>query len=98
MPPSGINNTMRAMMGATKRFVDQSIPRATDGTGTNIAYTLSYPVTPTALVDGMTFLVRFDKTCGAAPTLNVNLLGAKPLYKWFQNTWVAVASGDIVAG
>ena len=52
MPPSGVNNTMRAMMGAIKRWYDQAIPRTTDGTGTSTAYTLSYPAAPTALADG----------------------------------------------
>ena len=98
MPPSGVNNTMRAIMGAIKRWYDQAIPRTTDGSGTSTAYTLSYPAAPTALADGMTFLVKFDKTCGAAPTLNVNLLGAKPLYKWYQGAWASVVTGDIVAG
>lgn len=100
MPPSGVNNTMRAMMGAIKRWYDQAVPRTTDGAGTNTAYTLSYAVAPTALADGMTFLVKFDKTCGAAPTLNVNFLGAKPLYAWYTalGAWAAVNAGDIVVG
>jgi len=96
MPPSGVNNTMRAMMGAIKRWYDQAVPKATDGTGTSTAYTLSYAVAPTTLPDGMAFLVNFDKTCGAGPTLNVNGLGAKPLYKW-TGSWGAVGAFDIVA-
>ena len=98
MPPSGVNNTLRAMMGAIKRWYDQSIPRATDGTGTSTAYTLGYGAVPTALADGMTFLVAFDKGCGNAPTLDVNSLGAKPLYKWAFGSWVALAAGDLLAG
>jgi hypothetical protein len=100
MPPSGVNNTMRAMMGAIKRWYDQAIPKATDGTGTSTAFTLTYSVAPTALADGMVFLVKFDKTCGASPTLNVNTLGAKPIYAWYtaSGAWAAVNSGDILAG
>jgi hypothetical protein len=93
-----VNNTLRAMMGAIKRWYDQSIPRATDGTGTSTAYTLGYGAVPTALADGMTFLVAFDKGCGNAPTLDVNSLGAKPLYKWAFGSWVALAAGDLLAG
>lgn len=96
MPPSGVNNTMRAMMGAIKRWYDQFVPAVT--TGSSTVYTLAYSVAPTALVDGMRFTVKFHATCGAAPTLNVNILGAKPLFKWEAGNWVAVTAGDIVAG
>ena len=47
MFPSGVNDTMRAMMGAVKRFVDQQIPLVTGGTST--AYTLAYAVTPSGV-------------------------------------------------
>jgi hypothetical protein len=80
MPPAGLNNTMRAMMGAIERWWSWSIPKLTAGTGT--AYTASYAVAPGALVDGMTHLVQFHASSGASPTLNVNSLGAKPLYAW----------------
>jgi hypothetical protein len=87
MAPSGVNNAGRAMMGATKRYVDQQIPLVTGGTST--AYTLSYSVAPTALSDGMTHLLQFNAVNGAAPTLNVNLLGAKPLHFWSSGGWGA---------
>ncbi|WIM14486.1 hypothetical protein [Enhydrobacter sp.] len=98
MPPSGVNDTLRAMMGAIKRWYDQSIPRTTDGAGSSTAYRLSYDAIPTALADGMTFLVGFDKSCGNAPTLEVNSLGAKPLHKWTSGSWVALVAGDLMAG
>jgi hypothetical protein len=99
MQPSAINNVMRMMMGATKRLLDQLIPKGTDITGTSTAYTLTYSVAPNAIADGMTFCVSFDKQCGNAPTLNINALGAKPLYKSrsgklrFRNNVLAWSSG-----
>jgi hypothetical protein len=100
MPPSGVNNAARMMMGAIKRWWDQYIPKSTDGAGTSSAYTLSYSVAPTALADGMVFLVRFDKVnalSGGATTLNINNLGAKPIYKWQGAAWVSVITGDLQA-
>jgi len=55
-------------------------------------------VPPTALADGMRFTVKFHVASGAAPTLNINLLGAKPLFKWYQGAWVAVGANDIALG
>ena len=95
MPPSGVNDTLRAVMGAIKRWYDQLVPATT--TGSSTAYVLGYAVVPTALADGMTFLVRFHAACGAAPTLNVNSLGAKPLHKFASGAWAALAAGDIAA-
>jgi len=93
MAPSGVNDVIRMVMGAVKRWFAWTIPATTGGTTT--AYTLSYSVAPAALVDGMSHLVQFNATCGAAPTLNINSLGAKPLYRYSAGTWGAVASGEI---
>lgn len=94
MAPGGVNNTIRMMMGAIKRWFDWRIPKTTAGTTT--AYTLSYTVAPAALIDGMTHRVAFHATNGAAPTLNVNSQGAKPIYKFSAGAWGAVALGDIL--
>jgi hypothetical protein len=90
MMPSGVNDSGRAMMGATKRYVDQQIPLLTGGTST--AYTLAYAVAPGQIYDGMTHLVRFHTANGAAATLNVNALGAKPLY-CYGGSWGAAPIG-----
>jgi hypothetical protein len=95
MFPSGVDDSARAVMGAIKRYVDQQIPLVTGGTST--AYTLAYAVAPSQVYDGMTHLVQFNAVNGAAPTLNVNALGAKPLHKYQAGAWVAVAAGDITA-
>lgn len=95
MAPSGVNDTMRMIMGAVKRWYAWLTPATTGGTTT--AYTVSYSVAPAALVDGMTHVVLFNATCGANPTLNINSLGAKPLYRYSGGSWGAVASGEITA-
>jgi microcystin-dependent protein len=88
MFPSGVNDTIRAMMGATKRWYDWSIPKITGGTST--AYTLAYSAAPGALLDGMVHVVQFNAANGNAPTLNVNSLGAIPLYYYSAGAWRAV--------
>jgi microcystin-dependent protein len=88
MFPSGINDTIRADRGAIKRWYNQTIPLVTGGSST--AYTLTYGVAPTALADGMCHLIQFNALNGDAPTLNVNLLGAKPLQYYSAGAWRAV--------
>jgi microcystin-dependent protein len=85
MSPSGVNDTIRAVMGALKRWFNWSSPKITAGSTT--AYTLTYGATPGALVDGMTHLVQFHAGNGPGATLNVNGLGAKPLYAYSAGAW-----------
>jgi len=85
MAPSGLNDVLRAHQGAMKRWYNWTIPKVTAGTST--AYTLTYGVAPGALVDGMTHLVQFHAANGNPPTLNVNSLGAIPLYYHSSGTW-----------
>lgn len=97
MSPGGVNNTIRAMMGALKRaYVWSETPTTT--TGTSTAYVLSYAVAPAALVDGMTHVVLFHTGNGASPTLNINSLGAKPLHYFTGSAWAVVPSGLIKSG
>jgi microcystin-dependent protein len=88
MAPSGVNNVLRAIMGALKRRRNWGAPKTTGGSAT--AYTLSYTVAPGALVDGMTHLVEFNAANGNAPTLNVNTLGAIPIHYYSAGAWRAV--------
>lgn len=90
MAPSGVNDVIRADRGAIKRWYNQTLPLLTGGTSTN--YTLTYSVAPTAVADGMTHLVRFHAANGAAATLNVNALGAKPIY-CYAGAWGAAPLG-----
>lgn len=87
MAPSGVNNVLRAIMGALKRRRNWGAPKTTGGSAT--AYTLSYTVAPGALVDGMTHLVQFNAANGNAPTLNVNTLGAIPIHYYSAGAWRA---------
>lgn len=96
MAPSGLNNVLRAHQGAIKRFVNQQVPKRTAGSST--AYTLAYDVSPAALVDGMTHLVEFDETNGAGATLNVNGLGAIPLYILKPAGWGAIPASTVING
>jgi microcystin-dependent protein len=80
-----VNDTIRAVMGALKRWFNWSSPKVSAGGAT--AYTLTYGVAPGALVDGMTHLVQFHATNGPGATLNVNSLGAKPLYAYSAGAW-----------
>jgi microcystin-dependent protein len=88
MAPSGVNDVLRAVMGAQKRFYNWQSIKQTAGSAT--AYTLNYGVAPGALVDGMTHLVEFHAANGNAATLNVNSLGAKPLHYYSAGAWRAV--------
>jgi microcystin-dependent protein len=87
MAPSGLNDVLRAHQGAIKRYVNQQSPTGTGGTST--AFTLTYTVAPGALVSGMTHRVEFHAANGAAATLNVNGLGAIPLYYYSSGAWRA---------
>lgn len=91
MAPSGVNDVLRAIMGAIKRWLNRSNPKLT--TGTSTAYVISYGVAPGALVDGMTHLVEFHTANGAGATLNVNLLGAIPLYYYAAGAWRQAPTG-----
>src|SRR5215475_1863724 len=88
MAPSGVNDVLRAMMGATKRWFNRTAVKVTAGAST--AYTLGYSVAPGALVDGTTFLVQFHIANGNAPTLQINLLTACPLHYWSADAWRAM--------
>lgn len=96
MPPGGLNDAIRAIMGAVKRWFSWSTPKTTGGTGT--AYTVSYTVAPGALVDGMTHLVQFHAVNGAPATLNVNSLGAKPLHYYEGGVWKPIIAGVLTIG
>jgi microcystin-dependent protein len=91
MAPGGVNNVLRANMGAIKRFRNHLSPKTTAGTST--AYTLTYDVAPGALYDGATHLVQFHAANGAAATLDVNSLGAAPLHYYAAGAWRVIPTG-----
>ncbi len=85
MAPSGVNNVLRAHQGAIKRWYNWMAPKLTAGSGS--AYTLSYSVAPSALVDGMSFMVEFHAAPNAGATLDVNVLGATPIRHFYNGAW-----------
>lgn len=95
MAPGGVNNTIRMMMGAIKRWFAWSTPATTAGTAD--AFTITYTVAPTALVDGMSHVVHFNAAANASATLNVNSLGAVPLHYYTGSAWAAIGAGVITA-
>ena len=95
MAPSGVNNTIRALIGSTKRFWQRiQTGGGTFGGSTN-AYTITYSPALAAYVSGerYSFVANADNTGSA--TLNINALGAKTLRKITSSGKVAIASGDI---
>lgn len=97
MAPGGLNDTLRAVMGGVARRYARETPITTAGTST--AYTITYSVAPSSLVNGETFLVEFHTPCGAAPTGNINALGALPFHKYSATggTWGTLAANDVLA-
>jgi hypothetical protein len=95
MAPSAVNDSARALMAAAAKFRDDNAGALTTG-GTSTAYTLTSNqvfATLTAM-NGMSLTVRFDETNGAAPTLNVDSLGAKAIQ---TASGTAVGSGVLLA-
>jgi microcystin-dependent protein len=98
MNPSDVNNSARENMAGTKRFWNRAnSTHTTDAGGTNTAYTLTYDVAESAYYAGEEFSFVVDKTCGAAPTLNINSLGSQNLRKFSGGAYVTLAAGDLLA-
>ena len=95
MAPSAVNNSSRAEMAAVAKARDDWAGALTTG-GTTTAYTLtSNQVFDTlANMSGERLTVRFNATNGAAPTLNVDGLGAKAIQ---TASGTAVGSGELLA-
>lgn len=95
MAPSAVNDSSRAEMAAAAKARDDHAGSLTTG-GTSTAYTLiSNQVFDTlANMSGQKLKVRFNATNGAAPTLNVDSLGAKAIQ---TASGTAVATGAILA-
>ena len=93
MAPSGVNDTIRAVMGGAKRWYNQiNGTLTTSGTNTILA---GYGVAQAAYVTGQRFLLKAGGTNTGATTLNVNSLGAKTV----KTIWgSALTGGEIVSG
>lgn len=97
MLPNQVEPTAQAMMGALKRWYDHSNATTTSG-GSAGVYTLSYSIAPAAYCAGDVYGFKANFTSVGADTLNVNSLGAKPMYRYAQSgAPIAIAAGDIQA-
>lgn len=98
MAPSGVNDAWRAGIGATKRFWDRANATVTtSGSAGAYVYTPADTSFPTAYVQGEVFAFTANFASVGNDTLNVNAIGAKPLYKEGASGLVKIASGDVVA-
>ena len=99
MQPNQVEPAARAEMGGMKRFWDRINPTYTT-TGSAGAYVLTPSNTsyPTAYVQGERYCVKANFTSVGADTLNVNSLGALPIYKFGNSGAVAISAGDIQNG
>jgi hypothetical protein len=93
--PSSVNDSARAMMAVVAKYRDDTAGTLTTG-GTATAYTLTTNTvfTTLALLSGQQLKVKFNATSGAAPTLNVDGLGAKALQLY---SGTAIPTGMIIA-
>lgn len=92
--PGSLNDAARAMMAAiAKKRDDDSGGIATGGTST--AYTITTNQSFAALADKLTVTARMSATNGAAPTLNVDSLGAKDIH---GVSGTAIAAGRLLSG
>src|ERR1700751_604490 len=80
MAPSAVNDSARAMMARTAEWRDDVLGTITTGGGST-AYTVTrnQGFDTLAHMSGAMLAVRFHAANGAAATLNVDGLGAKPL-------------------
>lgn len=80
MAPSAVNDGIRALMASVAKWRDDNAGSLTTA-GTSTAYTLTTNQVFASLsaMTGQSLQVKFNAANGAAPTLNVDGLGAKPI-------------------
>lgn len=95
MAPSQVNDSARAVMASVAKWRDD-LAGTLVSSGSNTAYTVSSNQLFSSLtaLNGQTLTVRFNAANGAAPTLSVDSLGAKPIQ---VDSVTAVAIGALAA-
>jgi microcystin-dependent protein len=99
MSPSDVNDSARAMMAELRKFLDDMGAAATGSTmitsaGSSTVYTLTTEGSADNLENGRIVCFVVDESNGAAPTMNVDSLGAKEI---FIADGTALVGGEMVA-
>lgn len=82
MPPSGVNDSAHAVMGALRRFQNRiNGTVSTTGSARACVYTPSGTSFPTSYVQGECYRAKAGFTSVGTDTLNVNAIGAKRLFR-----------------
>ena len=98
MAPSGVNDSGRAMMGATKRFWDR-INGTIQATNVVNDYTLAYSVNDSSLFQGAVYTFRAAAANTGAATLNVgDGSGPHAIVRHGPTATVPLTASDLVAG
>ena len=98
MAPSGVNDSGRAMMGATKRFWDR-INGTIQATNVVNDYTLAYGVNDSSLFQGAVYTFRAAAANTGAATLNVgDGSGPHAIVRHGPTATVPLTASDLVAG
>ncbi|KKK64329.1 hypothetical protein LCGC14_2985310, partial [marine sediment metagenome] len=92
--PSTVNNGARALEGLVARW-HRDLNASVTTAGTSTAFTYAANQTLSAYYDGLLLGVDFNAACGAAPTINVDSIGAKTLM-WPDGT--SLTTSDVIAG
>src|SRR6266487_1931613 len=94
--PSTVNDSARAVMAAIAKWRDDNDGSlVTGGTATAFTLTTNSVYTTLGLLDGHRLTFKVNNTSGAAPTLNVDTLGAKAIN---ASTGIPIATGALVSG
>lgn len=94
MAPSSVNDTMREIMAAVRRFVLDINGSVTTG-GTGNAFTFTTNQTVSSYVAGQIFTFTANRANTAAATLNVNSIGAVNIEKADGSS---LSAGEIASG
>ena len=97
MAPSGVNDSWRASMGATKRFHGR-IQGMYASTGSANAYVLTYTSALAAYVTGERYSFRANFSNTGSATLNISGLGAKTIKKHSAGAKTTLSANDILSG
>ena len=95
---SGTPNSLPTTLLTAASIQLQTVLNFTTG-GTSTAYTLTPSPVISAYAAGTQFDVVFHTTCGAAPTININAIGAVALQKAnAAGAYVNLVAGDVITG